>query len=157
MDMEPPLLPVGELFASLDAAKIRFLIVGGTAASLHGAPMATIDVDIWIDLPERRYVRLLAIAKKLGAEILRGNVICLRGDHRVDFLYRIDGLASFATEWKRAERMIWVGQPVKVLPLARIIRSKEVSNRPKDLIQLPALREYATCRKIARIGRRRKG
>lgn len=150
-------MPVGQFFAALHTAKIRFLIVGGTAASLHGAPMATIDVDIWIDLPERQYVRLLAIAKKLGAEILSENVICLRGDQRVDFLYRIDGLASFATEWKKAAKMTWVGQPVKVLPLDRIIRSKEISNRPKDLIQLPALRDYAACGKIYRISKKPKG
>jgi len=145
VDDQPPLLPVGELCAALDAEKIRFLIVGGTAAVLHGVPMATVDVDIWVDLPERQYVRILGIAQRIGAEILSNNVIVLQGDQRVDFLYRIDGLASFATEWKGASRMSWARQAIRVLPLARIIRSKEASNRPKDQIQLPALREYRAC------------
>jgi hypothetical protein len=110
--------------------------------------MATVDVDIWVDLGTREYVRVLAIAQRLNAEILSGNVICLSGDQRVDFLYHIDGLASFATEWKKAETMLWAGQKTKVLPLARVIRSKEASNRPKDLIQLPALRDYLACLKV---------
>ena len=112
--------------------------------------MATVDTDIWVDVPVRQYVRILAIGKSLGATILSGNVLGLRDDHRVDFLYRIDGLASFATEWKRAEKLIWAGQTVKVLPMARVIRSKEASNRPKDLIQLPTLRDYLACQKVGR-------
>jgi hypothetical protein len=117
---------------------------------LHGVPVCTVDADIWVDLPVRQYVRILAIGQKIGANILSGNVLGLRNDQRVDFLYRIDGLASFATEWKRADKMIWAGQPVKVLPLERIIRSKEVANRDKDLLALPTLRTYLACKKAIR-------
>jgi len=156
VDVQPPLHPVGELFAALHTAKIRFLIVGGTAAVLHGAPMATVDVDIWVDLSTRQYTRILAIGQRLGANILSANVLGLRDDQRVDFLYRIDGLASFTTEWRRAEKMTWAGQPVKVLPLSRVIRSKEISNRPKDVIQLPALRDYLACVDVTRPTKARK-
>jgi len=118
--------------------------------------MATVDVDIWVDLPVRQYVQILAIGQRLGANILSGNVLGLRDDQRVDFLYRIDGLASFTTEWRRSVPMKWAGQSVKVLPLARVIRSKEAANRPKDLIQLPALRDYLACFEGAAPRRRRK-
>ena len=121
-----------------------------TAAVLQGAPCATVDTDIWIDLPVRQYVRILAIAQRLGARILSGSLIGLRDDHRIDFIYLIDGLASFATEWKRALPMVWAGQPVKVLPLERLIRSKEAAGRPKDLVQLPVLRDFLASAKIAR-------
>lgn len=53
VDVQLSLLPVGELLAALHVAKIRFLIVGGTGAVLHGVPMATVDVDIWVDLGKR--------------------------------------------------------------------------------------------------------
>lgn len=117
---------------------------------LHGVPIATLDADIWVDLPVRQYVRVLAVGRKIGANIVSGNVLGLRNDQRVDFLYHIDGLASFATEWRRAEKMIWAGQPVKVLALVRIIRSKEIANRPKDLLALPALRDYLACTEVMR-------
>lgn len=139
---------MGELIAELHAEKIRFLIVGMSAAVLHGAPMATVDTDLWIDLPVRQYVRVLAIAQRIGASILSGNVLGLRDDQRVDFIYRIDGLASFNIEWKRAPALQWAGQEVRVLPLARVIRSKEISNRPKDLATLPVLRDYLASQKL---------
>ena len=66
----------------------------------------------------------------------------MRDDHRIDFIYRISGLASFATEWKRAIPLEWAGVPVKVLPIERLIRSKEVADRPKDRIHVAVLRDY---------------
>ncbi len=120
-----------------------------TAAVLQGAPFATVDTGIWIDLPDRQYVRILAIAQRLGARILSGNVIGLRDDHRIDFIYRVSGLASFATEWKRGVALEWSGVRVKVLPIARVIRSKEAAGRPKDLATLPVLRDYLASIRIA--------
>ncbi len=121
---------------------------------LQGVPISTLDADIWVDLPMRQYVRVLAIGQNIGASFLSKNVLGLRNEQRVDFLYSIDGLASFATEWKRAEKLIWAGQPVKVLPLERIIRSKEAANRDKDLLALPALRNHLACQQA--VQRRRK-
>ena len=110
--------------------------------------MATVDTDIWVDLPVRQYVRILALAQRIGARILSGSVLGLRDDQRVDFIYKIDGLASFSTEWKRATEITWAGLTVKVLPLARVIRSKEISNRPKDLAALPTLRACLASQKL---------
>ena len=150
MAAQSPLHPVGELLEALRSAKIRFLIVGMTSAVLQGAPCATVDTDIWVDLPVRQYVRILAIAERLGASILSGSVIGLRDDHRIDFIYRIDGLASFATEWKRAVSLEWTGVKVKVLPLDRLIRTKEPSGRPKDMIHLSVLRDFLASAKLLR-------
>ena len=121
-----------------------------TSAVLQGAPCATVDTDIWVDLPVRQYVRVLAIAQRLGAHILSGSVIGLRDDHRIDFIYRIDGLSSFATEWKRAIPLEWAGVDVKVLRVDRLIRSKEISNRPKDLIHLSVLGDFLKGMKLLR-------
>jgi len=35
-----------------------------TAAILQGVPATTLDTDIWLELPERRYVKALDISKK---------------------------------------------------------------------------------------------
>ena len=121
-----------------------------TAAVLQGAPVVTFDADLWIDLPERQYVRLLTIGQKLGAAILARTVLVLSDDTRVDFLFRVSGIASFATEWRRAVPMTWMGHPVKVLRLDRVIRSKEFVARPKDLAQLPVLKDILASQKILR-------
>ena len=48
-----------------------------TAAILQGTPATTLDTDIWIDLPERQYVRLLSLCQELRAEILAQTVVAL--------------------------------------------------------------------------------
>ncbi len=112
-----------------------------TAAILQGVPATTLDADLWIDLRPRQYIRVLNICKKLGARVLANTVVALEDDTLVNFLYRVDGVASFPTEFRRALVLDWLGFRVKVLPLARVIQSKEFVGRPKDLAHLPLLRD----------------
>jgi hypothetical protein len=65
----------------------------------------------------------------------------------VNFLYRVDGLLSFGREFRRARRLKWLGTMVAVLPLARIVQSKRVVGRPKDLAHLPLLEQTIKLRK----------
>ncbi len=39
---------------TLGAEKIRYQLIGMSAAVLQGVPVATIDVDFWLDLPARQ-------------------------------------------------------------------------------------------------------
>jgi hypothetical protein len=94
---------LARLVDALAEEGIRFQFAGMTAAILQGVPATTLDTDIWLELPERRYVKALDIAKKLGAEILTRTVVALDDDTLVNFLYRIDGLKTFADEYERAE------------------------------------------------------
>lgn len=124
-----------------------------SAAILQGVPATTLDTEIWIDLPERQYVRVLALCRALGATIMARTVVALRDDTLVNFLYRIDGLGSFDQEAKKAVRLSWLGMRIDVLPLASIIRSKEFVGREKDMAHLPLLKK--TARVHAKKGRLR--
>lgn len=73
----------------------------------------------------------------------------LRNDARIDFIYKVSGVASFATEWKRAVPLEFAGQRIKALALESLIRSKEAAGRPKDLAQLPVLRDFLASRRVA--------
>src|ERR1051325_9160934 len=44
------------LVGALRAEKIRFQLIGMSAAVLQGVPVVTHDVDLWIDLPTRQYM-----------------------------------------------------------------------------------------------------
>jgi hypothetical protein len=114
-----------------------------SAAILQGVPATTLDTDIWIGLPDRQYVRVLAVCQRLGATTLARTVVSLRDDTLVNFLYRVDGLADFDAESKRAVHLKWFGMRVPVLPLASIIRSKETVLREKDIAHLPLLKKIA--------------
>jgi hypothetical protein len=111
-----------------------------SAAILQGVPATTLDTDIWVNLPARQYVRVLAVCTRLGATVLARTVVSLRDDTLVNFLYRVDGLGDFENEIKNARYLPWLGMQVAVLPLASIIRSKETVAREKDLAHLPLLK-----------------
>ncbi len=140
---QPGLSPVGAILAALHEEKIRFIVVGMTAAILHGAPCVTIDTDVWLDLGSRSYMRPINMALKHGAEMVRQTVVVTRDGRLVNFCYSIQGVASFATEYRRSAKYIFEGVEVRVLLLERVIRSKEAAGRPKDLITLPILRDVA--------------
>jgi hypothetical protein len=112
-----------------------------TAAVLQGAPVTTLDADLWIDLPPREYHRLLAICARLGGKALARTVVALRDETLVNFLYRVDGVGSFERELKRARRVRWAGTLVPAMALASVLRSKASVGRPKDLAHLPLLRQ----------------
>lgn len=135
------LSPLPRLIHTLKQEKIRFQVAGMSAAILQGCPATTLDTDLWIDLPPRQYMRVLQLCRKLGAAVRANTVVDLSDGSMINFLYRVDGLFSFDREYRNARRLRWLGTTVPVLPLARILRSKQVVGRPKDLAHIPLLRQ----------------
>ncbi len=107
-----------------------------TAALLQGVPVTTFDIDLWIDLSPRQYIRMLNLCVRLGAKVLSNTVLVFDEEIRVNFLYALTGLRSFAYEYRLARRMSWFGHRVAVLPLERIHKSKSAIRRPKDVVHL---------------------
>ena len=132
---------LGLLLREFKKEKIRFQLAGMVAAVLQGVPAGTIDTDLWVDIPERSYPRLLGIAQRMGGSVLARPVVALRDDTLVNFLFRLDGLRSFSEEYPKARRLSFAGQVVRVLPLRSIIRSKKAVGRPKDIAFLPLLNQ----------------
>jgi hypothetical protein len=121
------------------------------AAARQGAPIVTLDYDLWVRLPERQYVRLLRIVKRQSGSILARTLYELRDGTQVNAVFRPDGLRSFATEWRGCEEGILDGARARVLPLSRVIASKRASGRDKDLALLPILRRtLRLARRLAR-------
>jgi len=121
-----------------------------TAAILQGVPATTLDTDLWIDLPERHYIRILRLSHKLGATILANTVVELTDGSMVNFLYHVDGLLRFGPEFKRAKHLKWLGTKVAVLGLPRIYQSKKLVGRPKDIAHLPLLKQTMALKRRAR-------
>jgi hypothetical protein len=56
-----------DLLRSLNAAGIRYLIVGGYAVMVHTEPRYTKDLDIWIDRDDQNARSLLRALAEFGA------------------------------------------------------------------------------------------
>jgi hypothetical protein len=139
-------LPLSEtelrLLETLLRHKIRFMVVGLSAAALQGAPVVTEDIDLWFDdLSDPKLSQALV---KVGAAYippfgLNPPMLGGPGSEPFDVAIRMSGLGEFADEWKHA-LTIKVGRlKLKVLPLERILASKRAANRPKDRRVIPVL------------------
>ena len=127
---------------ALNKHHVRFMIVGMSAARLHGSPLVTEDIDLWIKtFPTRAFLRAVAHVDGIYVPptaftppMLAGGAVSL-----FDLVLTLHGLESFEQEYRRAISMHVRRVPVKVLPLERIIASKRAANREKDRHALPRL------------------
>ena len=125
------------------------------AAIRQGAPLMTVDYDLWVRLPERRYVRLLTIIQRQGGTIRAQTLYELSDGTQVNAIFRPDGLRPFQAEWKHCAIGRLDGVPVRILPLPRVIASKRAAGRDKDVAVLPVLER--TLRLAARLRTRKPG
>jgi hypothetical protein len=150
--------PVVRLLEALETEDIRFMLIGMSAAVVQGVMGTTLDVDIWVDLPSRQCMRLQNIARKLGAAIAANTVAYLADGTPVNFVFEVNGLRPFAHEFRHAARLRFHGKRIAVLPLQRILKSKETIRRDKDLPHIIHIRNLLRCRRalLAYDGKKRK-
>jgi hypothetical protein len=136
--------------------RVDFIVVGGVAAVLAGAPISTFDLDIVPSRTPENLARLIAALGELDASYrdltgrnLRPEIAGLSGPGHhllittcgpVDVLGTIapgDGYEQLLPDV--VERRIG-GFAVRTLGLARLIRTKEATGRDKDLAVLAILR-----------------
>jgi hypothetical protein len=118
----------------------RFMIVGMVSAILQGADSGTKDIDLWFETTSDG--KLAEAARSLGGVFIwRADPPCLGGEglERFDVVNYLHGLTSFADEYHDALEMPIYDFSVKILPLERVIASKQAANRAKDKAALPAL------------------
>ena len=133
-----------DLLAALNAAGVRYLVVGAHALAAHGVPRATGDLDVWVEATEANARRTWRALGEFGAPLqaLRIRETDFTESDRVIQLglppYRIDLLTSisgvgFDEAW--AERLAGTLFDVPVTFLGRdsFIRNKRATGRPKDL------------------------
>jgi len=75
------------LFAALQAEGIKFMVADMSAANLQGVLASTVDVDVWIDLPARQYMRVVNLCRNLNASVRSPNKVFLSDETPVDFIY----------------------------------------------------------------------
>jgi len=124
-----------------------------SAAILQGVIVTTLDTDIWVDLPERQYVRLMNMVLSQGGTALAPTLYALSDGRLVNFVFTVHGLGDFKTEYKRAVLARIEGQPVKVLPLERILKSKKTILREKDRLHILQIERFLKGRRKLRQSR----
>jgi hypothetical protein len=149
-----------ELLRALERHHVRYVIIGGIGATLHGSPLPTRDTDICPALDDSNLESLAAALEEVGAKIrtidspdglafvcdaafLRQmkllNLTTRFGD--LDLAFAPAGTGGYAQLSAQAVTYdLGEGLHVPVAALEDIIRSKEAANREKDRQALPTLR-----------------
>jgi hypothetical protein len=148
-------MAIADIIRTLVAHEVEFVIVGGMAAVLQGAPVHTIDLDVVYDRSSENVNRILGALVELDAILrddprrLRPNEPHLRGpDHKLletkrgplDLLGTIEHDTGFQDLLSDSEWLSIAEIRVRVLSLPRLIRVKEQLGRPKDQAMLLILR-----------------
>ncbi len=153
----------GDVLAGLQAADVRFVLVGGLAVILHGVPRTTADLDLVLDLEESNVLRFVEVMTRLGftprapvpaADLVsadrRREWVAEKGMraftfHRpgrildeVDVL--IDAPIPFIEMMEGAEVLAAEGLRLCVANARHLIRMKEVTGRAQDAADADALR-----------------
>jgi hypothetical protein len=130
--------------------KIRFQLIGMSAAVLQGVPVVTHDVDLWIDLPARQYMQVVNLALQHGAKMVRNTVVELCDGMLVNFIYEVTGLGSFTEELRKARKLRFHGCEIPVMPLESVRKSKAAVMRDKDPAHIHYIEETLRLRRKAK-------
>lgn len=155
-----PELHPAEILAVLTKHDVRYVLIGGLAAILHGAPHLTTDVDI---VPEEGRANLDHLSVALtelnariripndengvpfghdGESLGRVRVWNLVTDlGNLDITFVPSGTRGYDDLQRDVRTMKVRGVDVPVASLADVVRSKEAADRERDRAILPVLRE----------------
>ena len=117
------------------------------AAVAQGVMANTLDIDLWIDLPPRQYMRLINLSRKHGATMGANTVVYLEDGTPMNFVYEMTGLDDFAKERRHAVLARIHGHEVPVLSLERIVKNKKAVGRDKDKLHILHIRDFLRCRR----------
>ena len=146
---------VGELLRQLSGAGVEFIVVGGAAAVLHGAPITTEDLDIVHRRSPENVSRLKTLLDKLEARVrelanrrLPPQESALLGDGHVLLSTCLGPLDCLGTliDGRGFEELVSHSESIKdegaeflVVDLPTLIELKTKTGRAKDRLMLPVL------------------
>jgi predicted nucleotidyltransferase len=150
---------LAELLALLLDSSVEFVLVGGGAAVIHGAPVTTQDIDIVHNREDANVDRLLRVLTALDARVVDPAGRDLKPDRvaltspgqcllrtrlgRVDVLGSLHDGQDYAQLRLSADTVDFDGRTLRVIDLQTLIAIKSGTGRAKDRLVLPILLELA--------------
>lgn len=154
------------IFAALNRAGVRYVVVGGLATVLHGFARLTADVDLIVDLSPPEATKAIETLLQLGLlprapvdartfadPLVRRTWIEEKGMQvfalvdpanpmrAVDLF--VETPFPFDDLWARADTIPLTGTAVRVAAIPDLIGLKRLAGRPQDLIDIEALEAIA--------------
>ena len=138
-----------DLLHHLNAAKIRYLVVGAYAVIHHTEPRFTKDLDIWIAADLKNAKKTYQVLKEFGApveqitpkDLTNPDLIYQIGiePNRIDIMMGLKGL-HFEEAWENKVESTYGDETVYILGIDHLLQAKESAGRPPDKIDAENLR-----------------
>ncbi len=146
----------------LEAAGVRFIVIGGFAVSAHGHPRGTNDLDIVPDPDPTNLDRLATALTNLGASVLGseefereelpdphdpaalalgGNFVLTTKYGRLDVMQIVNPDLGYGDFDSAAIEDEVLGHRVRFCGYGHLVAMKEAAGRDQDLVDLRRLRE----------------
>jgi hypothetical protein len=144
-----------ELLSVLNAHRVKYLVVGAYAVSIHAQPRATKDLDILVKADAENAQAVFAALAQFGAPLEgltaadfaeQGPFLRMgREPVGVDILTAIPGVEFDGAWGRRVEYVIDPASGLKASFISRedLIAGKLASGRPQDLADVDAIRKAA--------------
>jgi hypothetical protein len=154
---EPGSVNLGAILEGLLQADIDFILVGGLAAVVQGAPVTTMDVDIVHSQSPENITKLLAFLKSINAFHRRpddkkiepkkddisgmGHALFTTRLGPLDVLTVIEEGRAYGDLLEHTVEIEFRNHTMHVLDLEMLIHLKKSSTDPKDIQRIPVLEE----------------
>lgn len=144
------------MLKGLNENEVKFVVVGGVAATAHGSRRVTDDIDICYDTSKANTTRLAGLLAEWNAyprgieqgfpffmdeRQFRTTPIMTLTTHEgfIDVLDVVKGVGEYAKCRERSTQVEAFGIRFRVLDLPALIAAKRATGRPKDIDQLQEL------------------
>lgn len=138
-----------DLLHHLNAAKVKYLVVGAYAVIHHTEPRYTKDLDIWIATDPENAKKTYEVLKKFGAplndltpdDLTKPDLFYQIGlePNRIDIVMGVKGL-NFKEAWENRVKSFYDDEKIYFLSVDDSIKSKEAAGRPHDKLDAESLR-----------------
>jgi hypothetical protein len=139
-----------DLFKTLNAHRVKYIVVGAHAVMHYATPRFTKDLDVWIPPDLNKSARVFEALADFGAPLDKVSPADFTDPKliyqigiapvRIDVMMDIQGVSA-RDAWKRRTRVRYGKTMISVLSLDDLIRAKKRSGRPQDQLDLQALRQ----------------
>ena len=140
-----------DLFAALNDAGARYLVVGAHAVAFYAEPRFTKDLDVWVEPTLTNAGKVMAALQAFGAPVsdvseadLATPSVTLQigvAPNRIDIATRIDGVA-FEAAWPNRTETQFGDQTIALIGRGDLMTNKRAAGRPQDLLDLSTLERH---------------
>jgi hypothetical protein len=139
-----------DLLQALNDAQAEYLVVGGYAVGMHTEPRYTKDLDVWLNNSPENAPHVLEALRIFGGPTGSLTVDDLTQEDafyqigvepvRVDLILTLNPL-NFSECWETRAVFEIDGVPINFISIDDLIKNKEATGRPLDLVDAANLRK----------------